>query len=235
MTSVHKRVSRRQSLKDIAGASLLAILGKGCIGGSLDPTGTGVRGLNTREQILSNPSVANLVDDVRSKGYSLSLHDGINPPIISGRYNMSGRVFIPYEYDLSPGTFRWYDQTSGNHISTDYNQSFGGGSSQSGSSSLGEIIRGDVYTGRFTVYSIIRVVTPDWGCDEVSVLLVDGQKKSNGDVHAIYISGPSNNFSSCYADTAGEIDLTLTGAAKPIVIPNQEQSAPLLAIKDHSH
>ena len=212
-------ITRRQAIQ-IASGSLASLILSGCAGpgcyyrggsnggGNLPLTedGTGVRELDTPSQILSNPYVANLVSNVRDEGYSPSFHTAIDPPVISGRYDLGGRRFYPISIQLSPGTFIWRNQTADNHIDTEYDQLF-----QTGVSSLGEIIRGR--GNSFTVYSILRVRDPLFDCDEETVMIVDGEQGSSGNVSAIYLITPVDD-SQCYVPTAGELDLTLTGAAR---------------------
>ena len=179
----------------------------GTSGGSSDD-GTGVPGLDTPSQILSNPYIENLVSEVEGQGYNLTLNTGINPPIISGEYSLSGFQLYPTPIQLAPGTFIWRNQTSDNKIETQYSQSLIG---QSGTSILGEIIRGQ--GNKFTVYSILNI--RQGGCDEEGILIIDGIQDSQGNVSALYLSSPKEE-SFCFSPAAGSLDLTLTGAAKLI-------------------
>ena len=109
---------------------------------------------------------------------------------------------------MAPGTFIWRNQTSDNKIETQYSQSLIG---QSGTSILGEIIRGQ--GNKFTVYSILNI--RQGGCDEEGILIIDGIQDSQGNVSALYLSSPKEE-SFCFSPAAGSLDLTLTGAAKLI-------------------
>ncbi len=168
--------------------------------------GTGVQGLNTPSHILSNPYVVDVINKARDEGLRFVLSSEVNPPVISGRYELSGRTLFPNSAPLRSGTFRWSNQTQDNHIDTDYDQL-----TQTGTSSEGEIIRGD--GNEFTVYSIIMV--RGGGCDDTSVLIVDGKQGPTGNVSASYIITPTAD-SLCFVPTAGELDLILTGSAKTI-------------------
>ncbi len=185
--------------------------------------GTGVPDLDTPNDILSNPYVDDLVDAVRDEGYSLNLSRELDPPVISGRYSISGYKISPDSNLLAPGTFRWRNQTSDNHIDTDYEQITG----QSGISSLGEIIRGE--DNEFTVYSILRVNQS--GCEEDVIFIVDGRQISNGDVSAVYMGTPSDN-PKCFVPTAGVLELELTGAGKYLNIEsNPNDLVSLITLK----
>lgn len=167
--------------------------------------GTGVEGLNTPSEILSNPYVEEIINETKEEGLTMTPEQGVHPPVISGTYEMNGWLYIPYHAQLYPGTWRWYKQTSDNHINTDYNQ----GGFQSGTSAEGEIIRGE--GNEFTVYSIIDVTTGEY--KDRGVMLVDGIQDDEGNVNATYVITPTSE-DSYYAPSAGSLELTLTGGAK---------------------
>jgi hypothetical protein len=178
----------------------------------LSEDGTGVPGLDTPEQILSNPYVDDAIDAARDEGVVVTPEAGVNPPVITGSYQMSGEVMylgLSGWRPLSPGTWRWSNQTSANHVDTDFEQA--GLLTQTGSGG-GEIIRGE--GSRFTVYSVLDVSTTVFGetCQERVVVLVDGTQLSNGDVTAVYIGTPAQE-AECYATSVGRLELSLTGPA----------------------
>jgi len=179
----------------------------------LSSEGTGVRGLDTPDQILSNPYVENALNVAADEGVDITPEKGVNPPVISGTYDLSGQACVPgYSgwYTLAPGTWRWYNQTADNHIDTEYDQI----GMQTGSGG-GEIIRGD--GNSFTVYSVLNINDVDiGGCEERAVAIVDGEQDGNGDVSAVYIVTPAQD-PVCHATTVGRMELTLTGAAKVAV------------------
>ena len=125
---------------------------------------------------------------------------------------MSGtRIFPNSGAPLRSGTWVWKNQTRDNHIDTDYSQFFSGGTTQAGTSSLGEIIRG---TGnQFTVYSVLKVRDYLGDCEETVVAIVDGVQKNNGDVSAVYVGTPTKQ-SRCLVRSAGTLELSLKDAAQ---------------------
>ena len=178
----------------------------------LSSDGTGVRGLDTPDQILTNPYVEDALDEASDVGVNITPEKGVNPPVISGTYGLTGEAHHPFFgwQPLAPGTWKWSNQTSDNHIDTEYDQmgmqtGFGGG----------EIIRG---TGnRFTVYSILEIDdTNEGGCKERVIALIDGEQDNNGDVSAVYIVTPAQD-PVCHGITVGRMELTLTGAAQAAV------------------
>jgi|SRR3989344_5677559 len=201
-------ICSRRELFRVGLGGLGLVLVSGCPVRSTFSTGegTGVQGLDNPSQILSNPYVADVINEAREEGLRFGLSREVNPPVISGRYALSGRTLFPNSGPLNSGTFRWSNQTQDNHIDTNYDQL-----TQTGTSSEGEIIRGD--GNSFTVYSIMRV--RDGGCDERSVFIVDGRQDSAGNISASYIITPIAD-SLCFVPTAGELDLTLTGGAKTL-------------------
>ncbi len=212
------KLDRRNFLKTIGGLSALVLLNN-CnstrnvgSGGRGSSSGTGVQGYDTPEQILSRPFVADAIDEVRDSGYSFSPQRDVNPPNIEGVYLLSGRGFLPIETSLYPGTFVWKNQTEDNHIDTEYEEFYQGSSTQSGVSSLGEIIRGN--NNEFTVYSILRVNDYLYGCDERVVLLIDGRKDNSGDVSCLYLGVPEGGGKVCLAVSAGTLNLEWESSAK---------------------
>lgn len=201
--------------------AICALIGfVGCSGdkeGGFNPflsgSGTGVRGLDTPDQILSNPYVADALDAASAEGVNITPEQGVNPPVISGAYNFTGEAIVPgwtVWYTLTPGTWRWYNQTADHHIDTEYDQI----GMQTGSGG-GEIIRG---TGSsFTVYSILEINDVDMGgCEERAVAIVDGVQDGQGNVTADYVITPAQE-PLCHATTVGRLELTLTGSAKAAV------------------
>ena len=172
--------------------------------------GTGVSGLNSPSEILSNPYVGFAVREIERRGHSLELSSALNPPVISGKYEISGQQLFPQNYSLSPGTLTWRNQTADNHIDTDYNQLVG----QSGVSSIGEIIRGQ--GNQFTVYSILNINAQSYGCRETAVLIIDGNQDNSGNIKSKYLATPPNE-SECLAVSGGLLDLTLVGSAKNMI------------------
>lgn len=171
--------------------------------------GTGVRGLDTPDQILSNPYVEDALDEASDEGVNITPEKGVDPPVIIGTYNLTGEAHHPIFgwIPLATGTWRWSNQTSNNKIDTDYDQGF-----QTGGGAEGEIIRG---TGsRFTVYSVLYIDdTDNGGCRERAVALIDGEQNNNGNISANYIITPAQD-PLCHSTTVGRLELTLTGAAK---------------------
>ena len=181
----------------------------GCGGDEgLDPfsseDGTGVRGLDTPDEILSNPYVEDILDEARDEGLNITPEQGLDPPVISGTYDIGGTQYIPSQGTLASGTWRWSNQTSNNHIDTDYSQDF-----QTGSNVEGEIIRGS--GNRFTVYSVLDVTSN--GHVDRAIVLVDGEQDNQGNIEAIYIGAPVES-DSYIVPSAGYLELTLTGIAK---------------------
>ncbi len=189
---------------------LFVLLGCGDDNDNGKLTGTGVRDLDTPDQILENPYVRDALEQADNSGAVITPEKGIDPPVISGRYSISGEAIVPgYTgwHDLNPGTWRWYNQTADNHIDTHYDQ-IGLQTGQGG----GEIIRG--VANRFTVYSVLFIDDESvGGCKERAVVIVDGEQDSDGDVSAVYISVAAQQ-PVCHAATVGRLELTLTGPAK---------------------
>jgi hypothetical protein len=196
-----------------AGLSFLGASLFGCPPNVSEPTGrysrTGVPGLDTPDQILSNSDVRDAIDQVRDLGYNVQpFRDSIDPPNIEGSYSIAGNQLIPFEVPLASGTFRWSNQTHDNNIDTDYDQLI-----QSGVSNVGEIIRGS--GNEFTVYSIIDIQS-DVGlpslCRNRSVLIMDGAIDSQG-VFGLYFGIPTRNFTPLICNVfpvAGEFDFRRT-------------------------
>ena len=182
-------------------------------------SGTGVSGLDTPSQILSNPYVRNAVQTANNFGVYPTLNTEVSPPVISGRYNIEGEQYYPDQGAISFGTFSMFNQTADNHIRTDYQQL-----TQSGTSSEGEIIRG--VGNEFTVYSILDVT--ESGCIERVVFILDGYQDSNGDIHASYLGTPSQQ-PKCFSVSVGRTDLTLTGPAKVIDLASIVNANSLIA------
>lgn len=178
----------------------------------LSSDGTGVRGLDTPDQILSNPYVEEALNEASDIGVNFTPETGVNPPVISGTYHFTGQVYYEGQsgwHTLSPGTWKWFNQTADNHIETAYDQidqSGGGG---------GEIIRGS--GNRFTVYSVLEI--EDFACTERAVAIVDGEQDSNGNVRAVYLITPAQK-PICHVTTIGRLELTLTGTARNIRTPD---------------
>ena len=176
------RITRREATSRVLAASVsttaLYYL-TGCPNGP----GTGVFGLNTPNQILANPFVNGALEQARGEGLGFRLYDynDVDPPVLSGRYSISGRQEFPDSGPLYPGTLTWSNQTADNHIDTDYEQL-----TQTGTSIEGEIIRG--VGNRFTVYSIMRIT--DGTCTQRTVFIVDGRQGNNGSVSVSYLSTP---------------------------------------------
>lgn len=194
----------------------VALLGLCSCSPPLSGDGTGVPGLDTPSQILSNPFVADVLAQAEDLGVNLNLSTAVDPPVISGTYDISGEQLIPGMGQLNPGTFIWENQTSDNQIDTRYDQLF-----QSGLSSIGEIIRGS--GTRFTVHSILSV--SQFGCDEEVIFIVDGVQDSSGNVSATYVGTPVG-IAQCFTPSAGILELTLTGAPKT---KHNKEGAPLMA------
>lgn len=169
-------------------------------------SGTGVSGLDRPDEILSNPYVRDAIKTAQNKGLYISPEKSLDPPVISGTYNMSGKRYFPGNVDLAVGVWIWSNQTRNNYIDTDYDQGI-----QLGVSGGGEIIRGT--TNRFTVYSVLDVNT--YGHKDRFVVLIDGQQDSDGNITAIYVGAPVND-NSYLQPSGGKLNLTLTGAAKQI-------------------
>lgn len=191
--------------KLLLGAAVSAALSFGACGkdGVVDPNGTGVKGLNTPSEILSNPYVKDAIQEARDEGLNVTPETGINPPVISGTYNLNGTAYFPMRGQLASGTWVWSRQTSDNHINTDYDQGL-----QIGANVEGEIIRG---TGsQFTVYSILEISQS--GYRERAAIIVDGRQGDQGNVSAIYI-GTGVRENSQIVSSGGTLELTLRGAA----------------------
>ncbi|MEZ5359661.1 MAG: hypothetical protein R3F48_12650 [Candidatus Zixiibacteriota bacterium] len=201
---------------EIVCALILCIIQASCSNNSeegwnpfLSSSGTGVRGLDTPDQILSNPYVEEGLEDAEEKGVVITPEKASSPPVISGTYDFSGQNYVPiYGWgQLAPGTWQWKNQTADNHIDTEYDQI----GVQTGSGG-GEIIRGE--GSEFTVYSVLEIDDVSiGGCEDRAVALIDGTQKNNGDISAVYIVVPVNS-NSCHSTTFGRIELTLTGAKK---------------------
>ena len=191
---------------------------------------TGVAGLNTPDEILQNPYVNNVINRMNEEGAPPRLSRSINPPIISGEYGLEGfRLFPNTGSELTPGIFRWKNQTINNYIDTDYSQEFGGVTTQTGTSSIGEIIRGS--GNRFTVYSVLNIRDNLTNCEDVIIFIVDGMQDSNGDVKALYCGTPIEKIS-CLEQGGGAYELTLLGAAKSINKTENPDSVSLMSSKN---
>ena len=167
----------------------------------LSPGGTGVKGLNTPSEILSNPYVKNAVKTAEDEGLEVTPEEGVHPPVISGTYDLGGVAYFPIPSRLAPGTWVWSKQTSDNHINTDYDQGL-----QIGANVEGEIIRGT--DDQFTVYSILEISQAEY--KERAAVLVDGAQDNKGNVSAIYIvTGVKEN--SLLMPSGGKLELTLKG------------------------
>jgi len=184
-------------------------------GPTTSTNGTGVPGLDTPEEILSNPYVEDALEEAERRNVYITPEKGLDPPVISGRYAMTGEIYLPVFgwQSLTPGTWRWSNQTSTHKIDTEYSQVFGEGDSQTGSGG-GEIIRGrDRY---FTVYSVIEVDDTDaGGCKERFLAIIDGTQLASGDVSARYIATPAQE-PVCHVRTIGRMELDLTGAVSSV-------------------
>src|SRR3990167_5127937 len=194
---------RRRTLKQIV-SSLGILLLDGCgIGGNSSI----VQPLKEPGQVLSNPYLGDLRNIARGEGHQVSLSTEFNPPVISGKYSIGGRIYYPNQGELSSGTFTWRNQTSDNHIETEYNQILG----QSGISSYGEIIRGQ---GRiFTVYSRLRIT--EQPCDEIVDMVIDGSQDGSGNVSAVYFGLPIGELE-CFSPSVGHFNLTLNDALREL-------------------
>lgn len=217
---MHKNRSRPRVKGKFLLAIFVLIIGFGCSGSNedgwspfLSSNGTGVRGLDTPDQILKNPYVEDALDKAQEEGVNLTPETEINPPVISGNYNLSGEACIPGYEDwgqLAPGTWKWSNQTADNKIDTDYDQGV-----QTGGGVEGEIIRGA--GNKFTVYSILDIDDENYGgCRERAVALIDGQQNAQGNITAVYIVTPAQE-GICHATTVGRINLELTGPAKAAI------------------
>jgi hypothetical protein len=172
---------------------------------------TGVPGLNTPDEILSNPEVNSTIRELEQvTGMDVNpMRTSIDPPRIVGTYKINGTQKVPFETQLNSGTFRWYNQTDENTIQSDYNQMLYGAQGEAvGSSRKGEIIRGK--NNDFTVYSILdntlNFSDYDITCKNRSVFIVDGQKVGN-DIVGTYFGVPVENFTPEYCEfmsVAGE-------------------------------
>lgn len=184
----------------------------------LSSSGTGVRGLDTPDQILSNPYVEDALNDAATAGATITPERDISPPVITGTYDLSGEACYPGSswHQLASGEWKWKNQTADNHIDTEYDQ-FG---IQSGSGG-GEIIRGE--GANFTVYSVMNISQS--GCSEQAISIVDGRQLNNGDVAYNYIVTPTQ-ANSCYRTTIGRVNLELTGSAK--TTSNASQGSPIM-------
>ncbi|MCK5125538.1 MAG: hypothetical protein KAR42_04720 [candidate division Zixibacteria bacterium] len=197
-------------------AILFAVALIGCSGDKengwssfLSSDGTGVRGLDTPDQILSNPYVKDALDEASDKGVNISPEKGVNPPVISGTYDLAGEACVPGHHGWYPlsGIWKWSNQTSDNHIDTYYEVG-----AQEGFGTEGEIIRG---TGnRFTVYSVLDI--SDSFCSERGIMLFDGTQDNNGNVSGVYIITPVQD-PVCHTTTIGRLQFKLTGAGKAAV------------------
>ncbi|MEK6819431.1 MAG: hypothetical protein AABY10_05885 [Nanoarchaeota archaeon] len=168
----------------------------------LSPGGTGVKGLNTPSEILSNPYIKKAVKTAEDEGLEVTPEEGVHPPVISGTYDLGGVAYFPIPSRLASGTWVWSKQTSDNHINTDYNQQ----GLQIGANVEGEIIRGT--DDQFTVYSILEISQS--GYNERAAVLVDGKQDNKGDVSAVYIAtGVKEN--SALIPSGGKLELTLKG------------------------
>jgi hypothetical protein len=172
-------------------------------------TGTGVAGLDTPSQILSNENVQRAVSAAEEVGVNLTPEKGLDPPNIEGTYSLNGMVMVPdYSeewYELAPATWMWKNQDANLHVDTEYDEGF-----QTGAGG-GEIIRGE--GSSFTVYSVLDIDDEEYGgCKERAILILDGRQLSNGDVEAVYVFTPAAD-PVCHALTIGDIYLERTGSA----------------------
>jgi len=154
---------------------------------------TGVTGLNTPSEIINHPDVAETIRQLEQATASLGTpiepllftsSGALDPPHIEGRYNLEGLQLVPFEAKLLPGTWRWSNQTSDNHIDTYYQELLGGSVFQEGVSNVGEIIRGN--GSGFTVYSIIEATQGD--CSATGVIIVGGTVQDDGSILGTYAS-----------------------------------------------
>jgi len=211
----------RRTFLNISLASLVSLMSNGCGGYSEDEDfyddesdsgGTGVRGLNSPKEILSNPNIMRAISNARSYGASFNLYGDseVNPPRITGNYSISGERYFPAGIvPLSSGTFKIYNQTANNKINTDYDQVM-----QTGTSSLGEIIRGN--GNSFTIYSILNVQDSIFNCSEKMVFILDGIKSENA-LNGYYVVAPISSSYRCMDLSGGRFSFSKTSSLKPIV------------------
>ena len=167
---------------------------------------TGIPGLETPEEILSNPVVEDIInqfkESLRDLGAEndLNLSHALNPPFIEGDYEIfQGFQFVPNVGIVGDGNFSWKNQTCDNHIETVYNENFEGPGVQTINSPKWEIIRGE--ENIFTVYSIVSSINkyPDKdNCQIDAVFLWDGflDHDNNGKRGALvgYCQAPLENL-----------------------------------------
>lgn len=206
--------NRRDASKIIfaaIGSTVLPFL-KGC-GSNVGGSGGGgrIEIIDNPEDVLGNSRVQEGIRVIENAGYYMNLSRSLNPPYLVGEYNLSGEKFYPQDYTISPGTFRWRNQTQDNHIETDYTQI----GIQSGRNIYGEIIRGE--GNLFTVYSRLKI--SQGGCGGISDFIIDGEQLGNGDINAVYLSTIIGVDAGCTASedlVAGAIELSPIGYPKRI-------------------
>ena len=182
---------------------------------------TGVHGLNTPNEILNNPDVSDVINQVNDLGYNIRLMvNSVDPPNIEGTYDISGTQIIPFEAELSQGTLTWYNQTYDNYINTTLEQLFGDVSIEA-FSVKGEIIRGQA--NDFTVYSIFDATWNfgDYGtCKQRSVSIIDGTKDaSTRDIAGMYVGIPVENYNPelcTFFSVAGQFYFSRSGKARSL-------------------
>ncbi len=219
-------IGRRQFIHGVScavasslfGCSSGSGLGGLALGGDSGGDGTGIRGLNLPDEILARPNVSDVVGVMKDAGIPLHLSRGPNPPRIEGKYSISGLTYFPAVNKLNPGNFDIWDQTPSNRIKTGYSQFFGEEVTQSGTSSLGEIIRGDDWR-LFTTYSIMNIQDTHSGCSFRTVFVLDGKREENGDLSAYYFGVPTDlsQNNPCFMLGMGEMYLSRKSGLKRIV------------------
>ncbi len=229
-------ISRRDVFSIMAGAVVYALVG--CPSSSPNPnpipnpnptpepsnrySTTGVPGLNTPQEILSNPAVNNTIQSLsNSVNFIVSpLVNSINPPNIEGNYKFKPSQKVPYEAELNGGDLTWSNQTVDNKIQTDYRELLTGApGSAVGISRKGEIIRGE-QSGDFTVYSVLDqtwyIQTKDITCEFEGVIIIDGEKLLSGNIVGSYFGVPNKVISGpCqFSPVAGLITFNRTKAGE---------------------
>ncbi|MBU0906677.1 MAG: hypothetical protein KKD18_00195 [Nanoarchaeota archaeon] len=152
---------------------------------------TGIIGYSTREEILADRRVAEIVDAVRNNGYELNLSDKLTPPNIEETYMVEGnelfsgreieRELIRFDYGERHDIFRIIYLAN----------SFDGGIRTDVQTKGNPLIFGE--ENRFTVYSITeRNLGGDCVVDFATIF--DGEK-SNAGLNGVWIEVPVKNYS----------------------------------------
>ena len=182
----------------------------GCTGeGTLVDDGptTGVSELNTAHDFDSNSTINNFRNKVNNYfGYSFYFYDEPDAPNIEGSYGIDGMANPYYNgsfygwYQLSSGTFRFYNQTTDGYIRSDYVQ-------KSGQSGYGEgkiIICG--YSNSFTIYSVMMVEQA--GYKAKAAFVIEGYKQGN-ELVCKYLMVPIKHYGTqVFYPTIGQVTYT---------------------------